>query len=1038
MLAGRFPEACSSRRGVADPSRRDARRFAPRDYRGGSTWREGGDTAMARTGLPSLFASERSNDESPALVQAANLSPRRASFPHHHGHLPGLGAVAANAGENGTAEPTSPIDRRASVGSESASFFLHSECSCTMDDRSSDDEGAWEAERNEEEEGDDLWNSEMNPELPSLSRAMTNGLQLTVSETEALKAIKAGKALSQEAEDTEPPPLLDASQVAAFARILVKKIGSLTKAFRWFCAVNTGRITRVQWETGMIILHIDVVEVTGGVSAGQIFGLMDKSQKGIINRRDWISFFEILIGTDAEELLPKERAPREPDSPTRRQRKVASDIKDREKARRGPRRLRVKADAALDGKVSPTSPKSSAAATDLIDGTNGVLFSSFSQHSGKTNVVLEDPSTVDERLDEKSSSRRDRDKMSCDENGNKNDHNVDGGDDEDEGLCNGSLAPLRVNPEEYGAEDEESFRTRVWKQLSRLGPGEAIEYPVEIGQEKMAIVEEVASELRLWTHALHDCPLIGSAERAEDIRNDFVACVMVMNLLEFAEQSRAKLSTIQPGESLEFSASLTENQRRVVHIEAANLDMWTCSEGRGSDRRLIAFNMIDFANEVRQTLEVLGPGDSHAFPAEFTSAQRKLVHLIATELELWPTVVRQNGVYTEVFNLKNFVAEIRHKLVNLKDGEEHIFGNDHSALERRAIHCIAAELNLVSQSQGDGKLRHCGVANLQSFRAEVLSQLEVLAPGETKVFGEGLTELQRLVVRSVAEELLLRPMIRQKRGVGQWIEVARPLSVADRTAASSAEGEGVEGGSAGGAGAGAEGVDGCEEAGAASGASLAGEGAAGVRGGAQSYGTSGGGAQGGSSIAGDIGIASVDNGEQHLDAKQGQGGRDQKYPKKQRKKDRKRRRSNQDRKRRRSGQNGYEGGEEGADDEGPDSGGDDSSDATSEASEVCVLEACFEDYATGVFRGQKVFLRFPDLAVLIEDLKDVMPRKYRLFHRFIGELEVMFDDTLQLQSDMSGIRKGLTLQFFHVFIQKSSKKTGMLIVNLLSALVERD
>jgi len=101
-----------------------------------------------------------------------------------------------------------------------------------------------------------------------------------------------------------------------------------------------------------------------------------------------------------------------------------------------------------------------------------------------------------------------------------------------------------------------------------------------------------------------------------------------------------------------------------------------------------------------------------------------------------------------------------------------------------------------------------------------------------------------------------------------------------------------------------------------------------------------------------------------------------------------------------------------------------------------VISKIFFAYATGCYNGESIFLRFPDLNEFAEDAKDAMPTKRRLFMRFRGDLESVFDDTMQLQVDM-GTRttKGLTLQWFQVFIQKAMKKVGVGCVGLLFALI---
>lgn len=108
-----------------------------------------------------------------------------------------------------------------------------------------------------------------------------------------------------------------------------------------------------------------------------------------------------------------------------------------------------------------------------------------------------------------------------------------------------------------------------------------------------------------------------------------------------------------------------------------------------------------------------------------------------------------------------------------------------------------------------------------------------------------------------------------------------------------------------------------------------------------------------------------------------------------------------------------------------------------EESESSLISRLFHTYATGRYRGELVFLRYPDLREFAEDVRDTMPRAHKVFLRFEGVLASTFDDTLQLQYDM-GVRTtaGLTLKWFQVFVQKALGRLGLRVVALLFALLD--
>lgn len=107
---------------------------------------------------------------------------------------------------------------------------------------------------------------------------------------------------------------------------------------------------------------------------------------------------------------------------------------------------------------------------------------------------------------------------------------------------------------------------------------------------------------------------------------------------------------------------------------------------------------------------------------------------------------------------------------------------------------------------------------------------------------------------------------------------------------------------------------------------------------------------------------------------------------------------------------------------------------SSPTSSSALISQAFDSYANGTSSsGQRIFLRFVDLKGFAGDLRDAMPKKRRpQAHEFAAVLEICFDDTAQLQSNL-GVRvgSGLTLQFFQVFIQKAMNRLGLQIASVL-------
>lgn len=97
----------------------------------------------------------------------------------------------------------------------------------------------------------------------------------------------------------------------------------------------------------------------------------------------------------------------------------------------------------------------------------------------------------------------------------------------------------------------------------------------------------------------------------------------------------------------------------------------------------------------------------------------------------------------------------------------------------------------------------------------------------------------------------------------------------------------------------------------------------------------------------------------------------------------------------------------------------------------------FQQYASGRWIGQTLFLRYGDLKGFAEDLKYVTPNVDTKLYRFTGMFEYVFEDTLQLQIDMGvRVRHGLTLEWFQIFLQKIILRLGMEFVPVLFRLLE--
>jgi predicted RNA-binding protein Jag len=183
----------------------------------------------------------------------------------------------------------------------------------------------------------------------------------------------------------------------------------------------------------------------------------------------------------------------------------------------------------------------------------------------------------------------------------------------------------------------------------------------------------------------------------------------------------------------------------------------------------------DLAAHIRQQLSALQPGESTSFPTTFTTTQRKLVHMIASELHLQSySEGKGEDRHVEVFNLTDFCKQVRETLSALEPGQQYDFPPSLSEKQRKLVHCIAQELGLTHASMGEGEKRFVAVASLRDFRHQFDAILHALPPGGSHAFDPSLTALQRKVIHEYASELGLSSESHGKSGE-RFVTVMRPV-----------------------------------------------------------------------------------------------------------------------------------------------------------------------------------------------------------------------------------------------------------------------
>jgi hypothetical protein len=580
--------------------------------------------------------------------------------------------------------------------------------------------------------------------------------------------------------------------VKALAYVIIAKLKTFKNAFKWFDMNSTGKIVQVTWDTGLHLLRIDVERLTGLYSK-DIFEMMDVDPRdGCITWKKWQRFFDVVDNDELRDLLQKARGPgrhcsladrcfakkhelRQLQARQLQDAKTANAAHTLDLSRENDAHLlHVSTDAqvpidgvSFDDNCGGRWRQRSKRRALSMDGLAG--------HDGAVCAMNESVLGDGNRSDGDISLHRSTGQ------GDRSDQG-DGSDDPDNcrarsGSKRSSLEGESDIDEADGAGGyEQAYRQRIRLELSRLALGDSQEYAVGIDSLECSIIQEVAEEMGFWSNAAEELqgPLSvrGGSEHKDS--DECLGAVLVSNLSDFVRQTREQLQAMQPGEHMEFPSSLSETMRRIVHIQAAELGIWTHSEGKGTQRRVVAFNLGEFASEIRMQLEALGPGQNKCFSGDLSIAQQRLVRLVACEFGYWVESPRtDNGSCFDVFNFRDFAEGVRTQLVALEAGHQHNFPNDLLEPQCRLIHSIAGELGLISASIGEGSDRCVAVAQLSDFCGQVRQMLKRLQSGQRRDFPTSLTMLQRKVVKDCSLEVECVFAVHESVDC-RWVSVTRP------------------------------------------------------------------------------------------------------------------------------------------------------------------------------------------------------------------------------------------------------------------------
>jgi len=428
---------------------------------------------------------------------------------------------------------------------------------------------------------------------------------------------------------------LDIHGMEALAYLLVAKCGSLKAAFKWFDSTKRGQLSRVAWETGVKMLHIDVEKLTG-FTTKKIFSMMDMIDKdGTVSRKEWKEFFKAV--EDGELLL-------------------------RAAGQNGGGSFKERATAKKDA-----LRKARGAWTSRPGSKNG---SKTGRPAGETSNPEEDENKLPRLLGEKPKEKQEMHRQS-------------------------EAAAVWQN--------SSRFHTLVVAHLS------AEEHAGARGSSGQRIGSKSSTGSRIGSKS-------GSGGDAQTVG-------MVVG------QHIAQENAGNPEDALDFFAT----------------DLCSIRDDN------------EFRKEIRRMLAQLLPGEGRIFPTNLTAAQHRMVRQIAREMGMFCDKAKEGDAFhLEVWNLVGFAEGVREKLQQLTPGA-HEELSSLSAQQRMIAQGIAEEMGLSSEeSEESGTVRSMTIENNIDFREKVRLSLTALKPGETKAFEDDLSNLQTKTVRNITNELGLR------------------------------------------------------------------------------------------------------------------------------------------------------------------------------------------------------------------------------------------------------------------------------------------
>lgn len=228
--------------------------------------------------------------------------------------------------------------------------------------------------------------------------------------------------------------------------------------------------------------------------------------------------------------------------------------------------------------------------------------------------------------------------------------------------------------------------------------------------------------------------------------------ILVMNLTEYAQEIEDQLDNIPLHSSMTFSNALVETQRAVIQLLAQRQGLVAVMESRGANQELVVYNVAsNFVQNIEIQLNGLRQNEGCMFNEDLSPEETKLVRVLSENMGFLTT--RNSDGTLSAFNLQDFANEVRDQLTALPIGEEvRIAIGTKTEEQQLMVFRLIQELGLEAREEGTKKSREVIISNLVQFLSTAKEKMIAAQDGEMLEFILPPQEKQQVAFFDLAKD----------------------------------------------------------------------------------------------------------------------------------------------------------------------------------------------------------------------------------------------------------------------------------------------